>query len=63
MKPDLKRIAEAVRKAEAALDAAVGRSATNAAAKKLQRATEELGSAEAGAPMVRIRKPPTGRAR
>jgi hypothetical protein len=54
---------EAVREAEAELDAAKGRSATNAAAKKLQRAREELRSAEAGAPMVKVRKPRADRGR
>jgi F0F1-type ATP synthase epsilon subunit len=57
MKPDLKRLAEAVREAEAELDAARGRTAVNAAAKKLQRAREELRSAEVGARMEQVRKP------
>jgi hypothetical protein len=63
MKPDLKRVAEAVREAEAELDAARGRSAVNAAAKKLQRAREDLRSAEAGARMERVRKPKADRGR
>jgi len=57
LKPDLKRLTEAVRQAEAELDAARGRSATNAAAKKLQRAREELRSAEAGARLERVKPP------
>ena len=46
LKPDLKRLAEAVRKAEAELDVAKGRTATNEAAKRLMRAREALKEAE-----------------
>jgi hypothetical protein len=45
-KPNLKRLAAAVRAAEAELDAAKGRTATNEAAKKLMRAREALKAAE-----------------
>ena len=45
-KPNIKRLADAVRAAEVELDAAKGRTATNAAAKKLMRAKEELKAAE-----------------
>jgi hypothetical protein len=45
-KPNLKRLAAAVRAAEAELDAAKGRTATNEAAKKLMRAREALKTAE-----------------
>jgi hypothetical protein len=45
-KPNLKRLAAAVRAAEAELDAAKGRTATNEAAKKLMRARVELKAAE-----------------
>jgi len=50
LKPDLKRLAEAVRKAEAELDAAKGRTATNEAAKRLMRAREALKEAEQATP-------------
>jgi multidrug resistance efflux pump len=56
-KPDLDRLVEAVRLAEAALDAAKGRTATNEAVKKLQQAREELASAKAGVRTERVRKP------
>jgi hypothetical protein len=49
-----------VRQAEAELDAAKGRTATDATAKKLQRAREELRSAEAGVRMERAGKPRAG---
>jgi hypothetical protein len=46
-KPDLKRLAAAVRAAEQELKAASGRSALNAAARKLMRAKAELKAAGA----------------
>jgi hypothetical protein len=59
--PDLKRLTEAVARAEAELDAAKGRTATNAAARRLQRAREELRSAEAGVRLERVKPPPVPR--
>jgi hypothetical protein len=54
---DRARLIEAVRQAEAELDAARKLSEINAAARRLQRAREELRSAEAGTPIMRVKKP------
>jgi hypothetical protein len=57
VKSDLERLAEAVRQAEAELEAATTRTALNAAAKKLMRAKEELKAANAAA-SIRTGEPP-----
>jgi hypothetical protein len=49
LKTDLKHLTEAVRRAEAELEAATTRTPLNAAAKKLMRAKEELKAAQGAA--------------